>query len=236
MFLQGPRARHATYLVAMDISTLDGTIDAARNLETGQTYTRSIPSSASASLSGQVNQINDLDRQQSKELKQPENQLKSEQSTRIRYLEWIGRKQKVIIENAVVAATIDNGAASSVVSKLLLDELGYEIEQTTNNTLIKAVGSLPRPLGKINYFSICIGAFYTPISFDTTDVNNINYCWVEEEEYCGPTTENDEEGGEKIEEGSVRVNLNVGPLTTPQKEKFYKLVEECQDIFARDES
>ncbi|CAJ0761924.1 5427_t:CDS:2, partial [Entrophospora sp. SA101] len=145
-------------------------------------------------------------------------------------------QQKVIIENAVVAATIDNGAASSVVSKLLLDELGYEIEQTTNNTLIKAVGSLPRPLGKINYFSICIGAFYTPISFDTTDVNNINYCWVEEEEYCGPTTENDEEGGEKIEEGSVRVNLNVGPLTTPQKEKFYKLVEECQDIFARDES
>nr|CAG8556893.1 12365_t:CDS:2 [Entrophospora candida] len=56
-----PRACHATYLAAMDISTLDGTIDAARNLVTGQTYTRSIPSRASASLSGQMNQINDLE-------------------------------------------------------------------------------------------------------------------------------------------------------------------------------
>nr|CAG8567500.1 4104_t:CDS:2 [Entrophospora candida] len=188
----------------MDISTLDGTIDAARNLETGQTYTRSIPSRASAFFSEQKFENNSV-------------------------------RQKVIIENAVVAATIDNGAAFSVVSKFLLDELGYEIEQATNNTLITAAGSQPRPLGNINYFSICIGTFCIPVSFDTTDVNNPSVTTGLKKEYCGPTTE-DDEGGEKIEEGSVQVNLNVGPLTTHQKEKFDKLVEECQDIFARDES
>nr|CAG8556877.1 12364_t:CDS:2 [Entrophospora candida] len=187
------------------------------------------------------------DRQQSKELKQPENQLKSEQSTSIQYLEWIRRKQKVIIENAVVAATIDNGAASGVVSKLLLDELGYEIEQATNNTLITAAGSQLRPLGKINYFSICIGTFCIPVSFDTTDVNNHQLLLgktmlnlrkrsivVQLPNMMKKKEKTFEEGNTRIR--SVQVNLNVGPLTTRQKEKFDKLVEECQDIFARDES
>ena len=69
----------------------------------------------------------------------------------------IGRKAQTAI--------IDSGAATSIITKALLDRLGYEIDQASKMIVVTANGARTRSLGIVDDVPIVIGRIEILTSF-----------------------------------------------------------------------
>ena len=56
----------------------------------------------------------------------------------------------IYINNERLFAVVDSGAATSIMTKKLMDKLGYKINEPSKLTIVTANGSQIRSLGKIN--------------------------------------------------------------------------------------
>src|SRR4051812_18166020 len=69
----------------------------------------------------------------------------------------IGRKAQTAI--------IDSGAATSIVTKVLLDRLGYDIDRPSKMIVVSANGVRTRSLGIVDNLPVILGKIVIPTSF-----------------------------------------------------------------------
>src|SRR5256886_8427189 len=75
----------------------------------------------------------------------------------------------IYINNEKLSAVIDSGAATSIMTKKLMDKLGYKINEPSKLTIVTANGSQIRLLGKINRVSLELEDKFIPTTFQVLD-------------------------------------------------------------------
>ena len=73
----------------------------------------------------------------------------------------IGRKAQTTI--------IDSGAATSIITKALLDRLGYDIDRVSKMIVVTANGARTRSLGIVDNVPVVIGRIEIPTSFQVLE-------------------------------------------------------------------
>jgi uncharacterized protein YqgQ len=81
---------------------------------------------------------------------------------------------EIEIEEEPTEVVIDTGSGCSLISKIFLESIGREIEQTTNVDLIDVNGSKKRALGKIRIATSINGERIAMIEMQVTDAYNYN--------------------------------------------------------------
>src|SRR3954447_6462071 len=66
-------------------------------------------------------------------------------------------------------AIIDSGAATSIITKALLDRLGYEVNKPSKLVVVTANGARTKSLGIVNNLPITLGKISTPTSFQVLE-------------------------------------------------------------------
>src|SRR2546423_762764 len=75
----------------------------------------------------------------------------------------------IYINNEKLFAVINSGAATSIMTKKLMDKLGYKINELSKLTIITANGSRIRSLGKINRVPLELEDEFIPTTFQVLD-------------------------------------------------------------------
>lgn len=81
---------------------------------------------------------------------------------------------KVVINGFKVPATIDSGAATSIIARNTMEQLGFDIEESTNRNIISANGSTTASLGKIIDLPIVIEEENIPITVEVMETEAYN--------------------------------------------------------------
>ena len=76
------------------------------------------------------------------------------------------------IEDKIVQAIIDTGAGGCIMSKALLDRLGWGIEEATKMTFVVADGATATPLGKVRQVPVRFGGTTIPIDVIVTQTTS----------------------------------------------------------------
>ncbi|RHZ50775.1 hypothetical protein Glove_492g28 [Diversispora epigaea] len=72
----------------------------------------------------------------------------------------------IIVNGYTVPATIDSGAATSIIARNTMEQLGFDIEEATNCKIISANGEKTESLGKIKDFPVEINDRVIPINME----------------------------------------------------------------------
>src|SRR6266487_1623163 len=75
----------------------------------------------------------------------------------------------IYINNEKLSAVVDSGAATSIMTKKLIDKLGYKINEPSKLTIVTANGSRIRSLGKINRIPLELEGEFIPTTFQVLD-------------------------------------------------------------------
>ena len=75
----------------------------------------------------------------------------------------------IYINNEKLSAVVDSGAATSIMTKKLMDKLGYKINEPSKLTIVTANGSRIRSLGKINRVPLELEDEFIPTTFQVLD-------------------------------------------------------------------
>ncbi|RHZ55375.1 hypothetical protein Glove_416g22 [Diversispora epigaea] len=75
----------------------------------------------------------------------------------------------IIVNGYTVLATIDSGAATSIIARNTMEQLGFDIEEATNCKIISANGEKTESLGKIKDFPIEINNKVIPINMEVME-------------------------------------------------------------------
>jgi hypothetical protein len=75
----------------------------------------------------------------------------------------------IIINGFKVPATIDSGAATSIIARNTMEQLGFDIEEATNCKIISANGEKNESLGKIKDFPVEINDRTIPINVEVME-------------------------------------------------------------------
>src|SRR5437764_1154422 len=75
----------------------------------------------------------------------------------------------IYINNERLSAVVDSGAATSIMTKKLMDKLGYKINEPSKLTIVTANGSRIRSLGKINRIPLELEGEFIPTTFQVLD-------------------------------------------------------------------
>src|SRR6201985_2789619 len=76
------------------------------------------------------------------------------------------------IEEITMPCIIDTGAGGCIISKVMLERLGWEIEEATSMTIIVADGHIATPLGKVHELPIRFGKLIIPTSAIVVDTTS----------------------------------------------------------------
>ena len=68
-----------------------------------------------------------------------------------------------------MSAVVDSGAATSIMTKKLMDKLGYKINEPSKLTIVTANGSRIRSLGKINQVPLELEDEFISTTFQVLD-------------------------------------------------------------------
>src|SRR5829696_8105824 len=63
---------------------------------------------------------------------------------------------KIEINGFTVPATVDSGAATSIIAREAMEQLGFDVEEATNCTIISANGQKDESLGRIKTFPLML--------------------------------------------------------------------------------
>ncbi|RHZ89827.1 hypothetical protein Glove_9g360 [Diversispora epigaea] len=160
-------------------------------------------------------------------------------------------KCNVAVGVYTVPTIVDSGAAISIITCDIMEQLGYEIEEASKSIILPVTGKKTQPLGVICDLPITIQGQTIPIDveetkeefselIENTDEESINKSDIETEEF----EEDDEEiifktttvekHDDKSDEDTVPVflseklnknELDIGQLNNHQLQKFDKLIE-----------
>ncbi|RHZ54442.1 hypothetical protein Glove_427g15 [Diversispora epigaea] len=75
----------------------------------------------------------------------------------------------IIVNGYTVPATIDSGAATSIIARNTMEQLGFDIEEATNCKIILANGEKTESLGKIKDFPVEINDRVIPINMEVME-------------------------------------------------------------------
>ena len=75
----------------------------------------------------------------------------------------------IYINNERLSAVVDSRAATSIMTKKLMDKLGYKINEPSKLTIVTANGSQIRSLGKINRIPLELEGEFIPTTFQVLD-------------------------------------------------------------------
>ena len=66
-------------------------------------------------------------------------------------------------------AIVDSGAATSIITKALLDRLGYKVDKPSKLVVVTANGARTKSLGVVSHLPITLGKIDTPTSFQVLE-------------------------------------------------------------------
>src|SRR5215204_3740631 len=72
-----------------------------------------------------------------------------------------------------MTAIVDSGAATSIITKALLDRLGYKIDQPSKLIVVTANGARTKSLGIVSNLCITIGKINIPTSFQVLESKEV---------------------------------------------------------------
>ncbi|RHZ55366.1 hypothetical protein Glove_416g36 [Diversispora epigaea] len=75
----------------------------------------------------------------------------------------------IIVNGYTVPATIDSGAATSIIARNTMEQLGFDIEEATNCKIISVNGEKTESLGKIKDFPVEINDKVIPINMEVME-------------------------------------------------------------------
>jgi len=75
----------------------------------------------------------------------------------------------VIIDEYIVPAIIDSGAAASLISRETMEQLGYDIEEPSGAIIVTASNKKTKVLGRIRDFPITIEGKIIPINVEVLE-------------------------------------------------------------------
>ncbi|RHZ63035.1 hypothetical protein Glove_333g13 [Diversispora epigaea] len=75
----------------------------------------------------------------------------------------------IVVNGYTVPATIDSGAATSIIARNTMEQLGFDIEEATNCKIISANGEKTESLGKIKDFPVEINDKVIPINMEVME-------------------------------------------------------------------
>ncbi|RHZ86078.1 hypothetical protein Glove_55g38 [Diversispora epigaea] len=75
----------------------------------------------------------------------------------------------IIVNGYTVPVTIDSGAATSIIARNTMEQLGFDIEEATNCKIISANGEKTESLGKIKDFPVEINDRVIPINMEVME-------------------------------------------------------------------
>ena len=75
----------------------------------------------------------------------------------------------IYINDEKLSAVIDSGAATSIITKKLMDKLGYKVDEPSKLVIVTADGSRIRSLGKITRVPLELEGEYIPTTFQVLD-------------------------------------------------------------------
>jgi hypothetical protein len=78
------------------------------------------------------------------------------------------------INGSKIKAIVDSGAAGTILSRHAMEQIGYQIEETTNRNIISANGNRNKTLGKIKDLPIQIEDNVIPIDVEVMETNAYN--------------------------------------------------------------
>jgi hypothetical protein len=79
---------------------------------------------------------------------------------------------QIIVNGFKVPATIDSGAATSIIARNTMEQLGFDIEEATNCKIISANGNKTESLGRIKDFPVKINGNTIPINVEVMETDS----------------------------------------------------------------